>query len=68
MIKIILIADDMTNAYISHIVEALSGIFGIFSDCYKNVPQVPKLYSYKERATMWLHLRLGMIKPRNKTV
>lgn len=62
MIKIILIADDMTNAYISHIVEVLSGIFGIFSVCYKNVVQVPKSYYYKKRTTMWLHLRLGMKK------
>lgn len=62
MIKIILIADDMTNAYISHIVVVLSGIFGIFSVCYKNVVQVPKSYCYKKRTTMWLHLRLGMKK------
>ena len=62
MIKIILIADDMTNAYISHTVEVLSGIFGIFSVCYKNVVQVPKSYCYKKRTTMWLHLRLGMKK------
>lgn len=62
MIKIILIADDMTNAYTSHIVEVLSGIFGIFSVCYKNVVQVPKSYCYKKRTTMWLHLRLGMKK------